>query len=115
MRLFFLLLLAVLVASSGNAETLPWVKLDNSQIRMISGGDDSGNIRAGIEIGLDEGWDTYWRTPGDAGLPVTIDTTGSSNLKSASILWPTPERVVKFGSLESEICGVQGNLHLFEP
>ena len=103
MRLFYLVLLAFLVAFPALAETTPWVKLDNSQVRLVAGADDAGKFRAGLGIQLDDGWDTYWRTPGDAGLPVAIDTTGSTNLKSASILWPTPQRSIKFGNLETFI------------
>ena len=103
MRLFLLALLAVLWAFPGHAEMTAWVKLDNSQIRVVAGADDAGKLRAGLGIQLDEGWDTYWRTPGDAGLPVAIDTTGSTNLKSLNVLWPVPTRIIQFGNLETFI------------
>jgi len=48
-------------------------------------------IRAGIEIRLDPDWHTYWRDPGDTGVPPTFDFSGSDNVKSARILWPAPE------------------------
>jgi len=49
-------------------------------------------LRAGIEIRLDPGWKTYWRYPGDSGVPPTLDFTGSENIKSVTTLWPAPER-----------------------
>ena len=49
-------------------------------------------MRAGIEIRLDPGWKTYWRYPGDTGVPPTIEFAGSNNVKSATVLWPAPER-----------------------
>jgi DsbC/DsbD-like thiol-disulfide interchange protein len=49
-------------------------------------------LRAGIEIELDPGWKTYWRNPGDSGVPPTFDFAGSDNVKSAIVLWPAPER-----------------------
>jgi DsbC/DsbD-like thiol-disulfide interchange protein len=49
-------------------------------------------LRAGIEIKLDTGWHTYWRDPGDSGVPPTFDFSGSDNVKSATVLWPAPER-----------------------
>jgi DsbC/DsbD-like thiol-disulfide interchange protein len=49
-------------------------------------------VRAGIEIRLDPGWKTYWRYPGDTGVPPTIEFSGSNNVKSATVLWPAPER-----------------------
>jgi len=48
--------------------------------------------RAGIEIRLDPGWKTYWRYPGDSGVPPTFDFSGSENVKSVATLWPAPER-----------------------
>jgi DsbC/DsbD-like thiol-disulfide interchange protein len=49
-------------------------------------------LRAGIEIRLDPDWKTYWRYPGDSGVPPTIDFAGSKNVKSVTTLWPAPER-----------------------
>lgn len=48
---------------------------------------------AGVQVKLDDGWKTYWRNPGDAGLPPRFDWSGSQNLKSAKILWPVPKRL----------------------
>ena len=50
------------------------------------------SVRAGIEIKLDPGWHTYWRDPGDSGVPPKIDFSGSDNVKSVTVLWPAPER-----------------------
>lgn len=49
-------------------------------------------LRAGIEIRLDPGWKTYWRYPGDTGIPPTFDFSGSQNVKSAVVQWPAPEQ-----------------------
>lgn len=48
---------------------------------------------AGIQIKLDKGWKTYWRYPGDSGLPPRFDWSGSQNLKVARLLWPAPIRL----------------------
>lgn len=47
---------------------------------------------AGIHVKLEDGWKTYWRNPGDAGLPPNFDWSGSKNLKNAQVLWPAPIR-----------------------
>lgn len=60
-------------------------------VGLISGwrmGD--GNHVAGVEIKLAPGWKTYWRSPGDAGIPPQIDFSGSKNLKSANLEFPVP-------------------------
>jgi DsbC/DsbD-like thiol-disulfide interchange protein len=46
----------------------------------------------GLAIELDEGWKTYWRLPGDAGIPPQFDWSKSKNLKSVEVLWPAPHR-----------------------
>src|SRR6266542_1702588 len=48
-------------------------------------------VRAGIEIRLDPGWKTYWRYPGDSGVPPRFGFTRSENVASVSVLWPAPQ------------------------
>jgi DsbC/DsbD-like thiol-disulfide interchange protein len=49
-------------------------------------------LMAGIHIKMDPGWKTYWRYPGDAGLPPRFDWSSSRNLKKSQVLWPAPTR-----------------------
>jgi DsbC/DsbD-like thiol-disulfide interchange protein len=51
-------------------------------------------VRAGVEIKLKAGWKTYWRYPGDAGVPPRFDWSGSVNLAAVDVKWPAPERFV---------------------
>src|ERR1700680_2214125 len=53
---------------------------------------DAAWLGAVIEIRLDTGWKTYWRYPGDSGVPPTLDFAGSENVKSVTVLWPAPGR-----------------------
>jgi DsbC/DsbD-like thiol-disulfide interchange protein len=46
--------------------------------------------RAGVELRLDPGWHTYWRYPGDSGVPPRIDFDESDNLRDAKVLYPAP-------------------------
>lgn len=72
-----------------------WVGDDHSAARLIIASDAVGSakqIDAGLEIRLAPGWHAYWRSPGDAGVPPSIDWTGSANLKRADISWPAPAR-----------------------
>ena len=74
----------------------PWAKGHYAQTRLLSGqiAGETGDaqILAGVQIKLDPGWKTYWRNPGDSGLPPSFDWSGSQNLKSAKVLWPAPHR-----------------------
>lgn len=47
----------------------------------------------GVKITLPKGWKTFWKNPGDSGYAATFDWQGSQNLKSATVLWPYPQRV----------------------
>ncbi len=50
-----------------------------------------GTRIAAIKLTLAPGWKTYWRAPGDAGIPPAFDWSGSDNLRGVGITWPTPE------------------------
>lgn len=49
-----------------------------------------GSHTAAIRIRLNPGWKTYWRAPGDAGIPPRITWQGSRNLGGLDVSWPTP-------------------------
>lgn len=69
-------------------------------VRLMSavhGTGDLANVPAGLEVKLDGDWKTYWRSPGDAGLPPTLDWQGSGNLASATLLYPAPTRITVLG------------------
>lgn len=51
---------------------------------------ESGTQMAAVQLTLAPGWKTYWRSPGDAGIPPSFDWSGSQNVKSVRIHWPTP-------------------------
>ena len=50
-----------------------------------------GKVQAALKLTLAPGWKTYWRAPGDAGIPPEFDWSGSSNISAAALVWPTPE------------------------
>ena len=74
------------------ADTSSWSQDSKSAISLISGNNHGGDLalRAGIEVKLQPGWHTYWRYPGDSGVPPRFDFAGSENLKSAKVLYPAP-------------------------
>lgn len=45
---------------------------------------------AAIVLTMTPGWHTYWRAPGDAGVPPVMDWSQSENLSVVDVLWPTP-------------------------
>jgi len=73
-----------------------WAEDSRSGIRLIAGANKDGaaNLRAGIEIKLQPGWKTYWRYPGDSGVPPRFDFSGSDNLARAKVLYPAPHHFI---------------------
>jgi DsbC/DsbD-like thiol-disulfide interchange protein len=92
----FLALAASCLASSSNAlaaDASSWNEDTHSAVRLVAGDQPSGGaLRAGVELRLSDGWKTYWRYPGDSGVPPEFDFSKSENVKSVSILWPAPHR-----------------------
>lgn len=52
---------------------------------------ENGAHMAAVELTLAPGWKTYWRSPGDAGIPPTFDWSGSQNVKAVRLHWPSPQ------------------------
>jgi DsbC/DsbD-like thiol-disulfide interchange protein len=92
---------ASLIAASNaaDADASRWDGDARSAVRLIAGSSppDGGPIRAGVEIRLKSGWHTYWRYPGDAGVPPRFDFSQSQNLKSVEVRWPAPQRIPEQG------------------
>ncbi len=86
----------MLAASAARADNeSPWVDDLSSSLRLIAGGpDDTEGLRAGIEIKLKPGWHTYWRYPGDSGVPPRFTFPGSINVAAVKVLYPAPQAIV---------------------
>src|SRR5271156_6209710 len=83
------LVLPAAPAFAADAFSTDWALSAKSQARLIAGG---GGL-AGFEIALSPGAITYWRDPGDAGLPPTLDFSGSDNVASVEPEFPAPKRI----------------------
>ena len=102
---------AVLTAGPARAaDASPWAEDNYSAIRLIAGAKSSADaLRAGIEIKLQPGWHTYWRYPGDSGVPPRFDFAGSDNLAAAQVSFPAPQA---FTDEAGTIIGYKGNVVL---
>ena len=54
-------------------------------------------LSAGLDLVLAEGWKTYWRSPGEVGIPPQVDWASSTNVAEVEMLWPAPMRFTAFG------------------
>jgi DsbC/DsbD-like thiol-disulfide interchange protein len=54
--------------------------------------DGKPQLIAGVQLRLNPGWKTYWKNPGDSGVPPSFDWAGSKNVKHVELLYPAPHR-----------------------
>ncbi|NVJ96773.1 MAG: hypothetical protein HWE25_01400 [Alphaproteobacteria bacterium] len=97
MRHFFIVLSFLVAGPVGAAET-PWQDhADMLRTRLVSTSGDykgeDGSVMLAWEAKLAPGWKTYWRSPGEAGLPVKV----FQNDEALDVLYPLPERFELFG------------------
>jgi len=110
------LLCALLLASPPAlaADASQWAIDIRSGARLIAASAAKGaaTLQAGVEFRMDPGWHTYWRYPGDSGVPPRFDFDASENLAEAKVLYPAPhaftdETGTSIGYLDHVIFPVQ--------
>lgn len=78
-----------------------WSVGDHARVRLIDAGADPRDAArrlVGLQVELDPGYLTYWRSPGEAGVPPTVSFAGSTGLKAATLLFPVPGRYSEDGT-----------------
>lgn len=105
-----ILALLSLTAGAGAEEATAWTKGPSSSARLVSGGglQADGSYLTGIEIRLAGEALTYWRTPGESGVPPVASFEMSQNLESAEVRYPAPQRLQEGGS---EVYGYRDHVY----
>jgi DsbC/DsbD-like thiol-disulfide interchange protein len=71
-----------------------------SSARLLAGDPEADGVRlAALEIDLAPKAVTYWRSPGEAGVPPTLDFSGSENLAGVETLYPVPKHIKEAGGV----------------
>jgi DsbC/DsbD-like thiol-disulfide interchange protein len=84
-------LCAAFATSEERAEDAsPWQHDAHSAVRLLAGSRSGTVLLGGVAIQLQPGWKTYWRTPGDSGVPPRFDFSKSDNVEAVTVLWPAP-------------------------
>ncbi len=95
------LLLSALISERTMAENLSsrWIIDEHTKSRLFVGGYDKekGILHLGWQVSLKDGWKTYWRSPGEAGLPPRWEWSETKNIRTISVNWPRPELHHIFG------------------
>jgi DsbC/DsbD-like thiol-disulfide interchange protein len=84
------LLASSLAVEARAQDASPWIRDGHSAIRLLAGSRSGTVLLGGIAFQLQPGWKTYWRTPGDSGVPPRFDFSKSENIEAVTILWPAP-------------------------
>jgi DsbC/DsbD-like thiol-disulfide interchange protein len=70
----------------------PWQRDGHSAVRLLAGSRSGAVLLGGIALQLQPGWKTYWRAPGDSGVPPRFDFSKSENIEAVTVLWPAPTK-----------------------
>jgi DsbC/DsbD-like thiol-disulfide interchange protein len=73
-------------------DSSPWQRDAHSAVRLLAGSRSGTVLLGGIAIQLQPGWKTYWRSPGDSGVPPRFDFSKSDNVEAITVLWPAPQK-----------------------
>src|ERR1700688_3020536 len=86
-------LLASSLAMEARAEDASlWQRDGHSAVRLLAGSRSGAVLLGGIAFQLQPGWKTYWRTPGDSGVPPRFDFSKSDNIEAVTVMWPAPAK-----------------------
>lgn len=84
----------IFASADAHAVSSDWVETEGGRIRITAlPPSPDGVIRAILDVDLLPGWKTYWRDPGDAGIPPSIRFEGSANIGQSQLAFPAPERI----------------------
>jgi DsbC/DsbD-like thiol-disulfide interchange protein len=86
------MLMSSLAIEACAQDSSPWQRDDHSAVRLLAGSRSGGMLLGGIAFQLQPGWKTYWRTPGDSGVPPRFDFSKSENVEAVTVLWPAPTK-----------------------
>lgn len=76
------------------ADTTEWATSEGGRMRVVSQpADATGRIEAALQIELKPGWITYWREPGEAGIPPKITLDPASGATLTSLAFPVPKLI----------------------
>jgi DsbC/DsbD-like thiol-disulfide interchange protein len=86
------ILMSSLAIEACAQDASPWQRDGHSAVRLLAGSRSGTVLLGGIAFQLQPGWKTYWRTPGDSGVPPRFDFSKSENIEAVTVLWPAPKK-----------------------
>jgi len=96
MNLLARILLSAILAVAATAAMAQAVRVDHAEVELVAAADavvPGRPLDVGLVIRHDPHWHTYWRVPGDSGLPTTIGWQLPAGFTAGPIEWPVPKRL----------------------
>ena len=107
---------ALQAALSGNAPNSAVVRTDQVQAELLvhapQGFGAGQPVWLGLQLTHQPEWHTYWKNPGDSGLPTQLQWQLPAGLQAGAIAWPLPKKF-RIGSLANY--GYEGRVLLTVP
>jgi suppressor for copper-sensitivity B len=77
----------------------PALAADPVLISLVPGRYEQGSKLAyfGMKVSMEKGWHTYWKSPGEGGLPPEMKVTRAENATGMTMLWPAPSIIRSLG------------------
>ena len=91
MRHWFLLLFLFLFTSSVSSQTVKGVQIVKAEV-VTDATDFSKPFRVGLKFTIKPKWYTYWKNPGDSGLPIGVEWVLPSGWEAGELLHPVPQK-----------------------
>ena len=100
MKYILILLQLIIIADAGSCNNIEESKPAEVEIVPNDGIFKINNdYYFGLKFKIKTGWKTYWKNPGDAGLPLTIEFLENDRQLDTEILFPFPKRFFDEGIL----------------
>ena len=90
MRRFIFILLAILGLGLSPAQAA------HTRVTLLLSADTAkpgDTVLAGLDLQMDPGWHTYWKNPGEAGIPTVIKWDLPPGVTAGEIQWPLPHKL----------------------
>ncbi|MDR6756129.1 DsbC/DsbD-like thiol-disulfide interchange protein [Mycoplana sp. BE70] len=87
-----LFVLAVMAPTLAAGASSDWIQTEGGRVRLVVLPEQAdGEIPALLDVHLEAGWKTYWRDPGQSGIPPSVSIPNASGLVLESMRFPVPK------------------------
>lgn len=108
MTRLFAILIALCSFSPLIAGETDWVEIaPDTSVRLVSSDslDADGILWMGLEFDMPLTTKTYWRVPGETGIPLSVDTADAQGIIELDVVWPYPVRETTAGYVDHAFYG----------